>query len=167
MLRPWRDGDLGCVEDASRDPDIPMGTTVPPEFTESEGIAFVRRQWCRLTNGEGLALAIAEAESGQAVGHLTLMFTRQPGTVSLGYWLIPSARGRGLASRGVRVLVRWALTDVGLARVEAVVEPSNTASMRVLEAAGFQPEGYLRSYLAIGDGRADAHIYSLLATDLA
>ena len=38
--------------------------------------------------------------------------------------------------------------------------------MRVLESAGFQREGYLRSYLAIGDGRADAYIYSLLATDL-
>ena len=48
----------------------------------------------------------------------------------------------------------------------AFVEPSNTASMRVLESAGFQREGYLRSYLAIGDGRADAYIYSLLATDL-
>ncbi len=140
---------------------------MPPEFTEPEGIAVVRRQWSRLTNGEGLALAIAEAPSDRAVGHLTLMFTRQPGTVSLGYWLVPSARGRGLASRAVRVLVRWALAEVGLARVEAFVEPSNAASMRVLESAGFQREGYLRSYLAIGDGRADAYIYSLLATDLA
>lgn len=119
VLRPWRDGDLGCVGEASRDPEIPNGTTVPPDFTEVEGIAFV------------------------------------------------SARGRGLASRAVRVLVRWALVDVGLARIEAFVEPSNTASMRVLESAGFQREGYLRSYLAIGDGQADAHIYSLLATDLA
>ena len=113
-----------------------------------------------------MALAIAEAGSDRAVGHLTLSFTRQPGTVSLGYWLVASARGRGLASRAVRLLTRWALADVGLARVEAFVEPSNTASMRILESAGFQREGYLRSYLAIGDGRADAHIYSLLATDL-
>jgi RimJ/RimL family protein N-acetyltransferase len=64
------------------------------------------------------------------------------------------------------LLTRWALADIGLARVEAFVEPSNAASMRVLESAGFQREGYLRSYLAIGAGRADAHIYSLLATDL-
>jgi RimJ/RimL family protein N-acetyltransferase len=64
------------------------------------------------------------------------------------------------------LLTRWALADVGLARMEAFVEPSNAASMRVLDSAGFQREGYLRSYLAVGDARADAHIYSLLATDL-
>jgi RimJ/RimL family protein N-acetyltransferase len=167
VLRPWLvETDVGCVEEASRDPDIPQGTTVPPRFSDEEGLAFVRRQRDRLDNREGLALAIADAASDRAVGHVTLMFTRQPGTVSLGYWLIRSARGRGLASRAVRMVVRWTLLDVGLARVEAFVEPENAASVRVLEAAGFRREGYLRSYLAIRDLRADVYIYSLLPTDL-
>jgi RimJ/RimL family protein N-acetyltransferase len=39
--------------------------------------------------------------------------------------------------------------------------------VRVLESVGFQREGYLRSYLATRDNRADAYMYSLLPVDLA
>ena len=41
------------------------------------------------------------------------------------------------------------------------------ASQRVLEKAGFQREGYLRSYLVFDQQRTDALIYSLLPSDLA
>lgn len=95
------------------------------------------------------------------------MFRRQPGTVEIGYWLVERARGRRLASHAVALLARWALTDVGLARVEAFVEPNNTASQRVLDSVGFQREGRLRSYLVFNRRRADAFIYSLLPSDLA
>jgi ribosomal protein S18 acetylase RimI-like enzyme len=52
------------------------------------------------------------------------------------------------------------------ARVEALVEPENTPSQRVLEGVGFQREGHLRSYLVFDGRRADAFIYSQLASDL-
>jgi ribosomal-protein-alanine N-acetyltransferase len=64
-------------------------------------------------------------------------------------------------------LVRWALLDAGLARVQAHVELHNIASQRVLESTGFKREGHLRSYLVLDTRRADALIYSLLPTDLA
>ena len=62
-------------------------------------------------------------------------------------------------------MARWAVTDAGLARVEALVEPDNIASQRVLEKAGFRREGLLRSYLVFDRQRADAFIYSLLPSD--
>jgi RimJ/RimL family protein N-acetyltransferase len=165
LLRRWDEGDIGCVEEASADPRIPEGTTVPATFTPAEGLAWIERQWGRADNGEGLSLAIADAGSGEALGLVVLLFRRQPGTVEIGYWLIPRARGRRLASRAVALVARWALTDAGVERVEALVEPDNIASRRVLERAGFQKEGHLRSYLVVGRGRADALIYSLLPSD--
>jgi ribosomal-protein-alanine N-acetyltransferase len=51
-------------------------------------------------------------------------------------------------------------------RIEALLDPVNVASRRVVEKSGFQPEGHLRSYLEL-DGRcADALAYSLLVSDL-
>ncbi len=91
---------------------------------------------------------------------------RQPGTVEIGYWLIPRARGRGFGSRAVGLLARWAVSEAPLARVEALVVPDNIASQRVLEKAGFRREGHLRSYLVFERQRADALIYSLLPSDL-
>ena len=59
------------------------------------------------------------------------------------------------------------MTRAQLARVEALVLPNDMASQRVLEKAGFQREGYLRSYLVFDQQRTDALIYSLLPSDLA
>jgi [ribosomal protein S5]-alanine N-acetyltransferase len=55
---------------------------------------------------------------------------------------------------------------VGIARVQATVEPWNAAAQRVLEQIGFQREGLLRDYLSYGGQRGDVYLYSLLASDL-
>jgi ribosomal-protein-alanine N-acetyltransferase len=157
--------DLGCVEEAAQDPDIPRGTTVPATFTPAEGMAWIERQWSRHDDGTGLSQAIADAVSNVALGAVVLM-ARKPGTVEIGYWLIPGARGRGFGSRAVDLLARWAVTEAALARVEALVAPDNISSQRVLEKAGFRREGHLRSYLVFERQRADAHMYSLLPSDL-
>lgn len=165
VLRQWARDDLGCVEEATQDPDIPKGTTVPATFTPAEGLAWIERQWSRHDEGTGLSQAIADAGSNEALGAAVLM-ARQPGTVEMGYWLIPRARGRGFGSRAVCLLTRWAVTETPLARVEALVVPDNIASQRALEKAAFRREGHLRSYLVFERRRADALIYSLLPTDL-
>lgn len=166
VLRPWEMTDLRCVEEASWDPHIPLGTTVPAEFSLDEGRAFIERQWSRQTDGEGLALAITDRASDDAVGQIVLLFRERPGVAGIGYWIIERARRRGFARRAVGLLSRWGLEESGLARVEALVEPDNIASQRVLEGVGFEREGLLRSYLSFGDVRADAFMYSLVTQDL-
>lgn len=59
------------------------------------------------------------------------------GTIEIGYGLAPSARGHGLAARAVRLLVNAALTRGGVACVIADTTIDNPASIRVLEATGF------------------------------
>src|SRR5690242_10532883 len=129
VLRRWERGDLGCVEEAAQDPDIPKGTTVPATFTPTEGLAWIERQWSRHDEGTGLSQAIADAASNEALGAGVLM-ARKPGSFEIGYWLIPRARGLGFGSRAVGLLARWAVTAVPLARVEALVMPDNIASQR-------------------------------------
>jgi len=52
-LRRWDERDLDCVKEASSDPRIPQGTTVPAAFTAELGLAFIERQWSRAETGEG------------------------------------------------------------------------------------------------------------------
>ena len=148
------------------DPRISEGTTVPRVFSPEEGLAFVERQHGRLAAGEGVALAVAEAVSDEAVGHINLLYRPQPGVAGIGYWIIERKRGKHLGLFAVQLLSRWALQEMRLERIEALVEPENQASIRVLEYAGFQREGLLRSYLSFAHRRADALVYSLLPTDL-
>jgi RimJ/RimL family protein N-acetyltransferase len=81
----------------------------------------------------------------------------------IGYLLAADARGRGLATRAVGLLVGWALRDLGMARVQALVDPDNPRSAAVLERLGFQREGLLRHYRAGESKRQDRLMYALLA----
>jgi len=168
-LRPWAETDVACaIEGKGVDED-----------GAREWIGASRR---RQTDGAGLRLAIADARTDEALGVVGLLFRPMPGTaplaasdgpdrsgrvfqpdpgnVGLGYWVLGRARRRGLASSAVSLLVEWALATASIRRVEALVEPDNIASQRVLERAGLEQEGRLRSYLPVPEGRTDALIYA-------
>lgn len=162
-LRRWSERDLDCVEQAGRDIRIPIGTTVPAIFSREAGLGFIHRQWQRIENGEGISLAITEASTDRAVGLVFLGVRPQAGVMGLGYWVVPDARGRGIGTRAVRLASAWALDVAGVARVEAWVEPTNAASVRLLVSAGFRREGLLRSFLSFGDRRADVIVFSRTA----
>jgi len=164
-LRPWEDGDLECVREAATDPSIPRVTTVPVVFSREEGLSFIGRQRQRIERGEGVSLAIADDATGRALGLTWLGLRPQLGVMGLGYWVVPGARGRGLGTRAVRLVVAWALSEAGMARVEAWVEPANLASQRLLAAAGFTREGVLRSFLSFGGRRSDAVVFSRTIED--
>ena len=91
----------------------------------------------------------------------------QAGTAGVGYWVLARARRRGIATAAVRLLTRWAIAEAGLRRIEALVEPGNPASLRVLERCSFRREGLLRDYLDRGEEgrRGDAYVYSLIFGD--
>ena len=154
---------------------------------EAGARAWIEMQLRRQTDGAGLSLAIAEASSGDALGCISLnarprpgvapaggpsegqlAFETQAGTAGIGYWVLARARRRGLATSAVRLLTRWAIAEAGLRRIEALVEPGNRASLRVLERASFRREGLLRDFLDLADGgrREDAYVYSLIPGDL-
>jgi [ribosomal protein S5]-alanine N-acetyltransferase len=87
-------------------------------------------------------------------------------SASIGYWIGAPYAGHGLMTDAVRAAAPFAFNNLRLHRLEAACLPSNTASMRVLEKAGFRREGRARQYLKI-DGRwQDHNLYALLVEDL-
>lgn len=85
----------------------------------------------------------------------------------LGYWVAADARGRGICTRALRLLSRYALGELGLQRLELITDPDNTASQRVAEKVGFRREGVLRARLRHPDGRIrDSVLFSLLPGEL-
>lgn len=163
-LRRWRESDIDCIRLASTDPTIPQGTTVPATYTPEGGLAFITRQQERAVNGEGLSQAIVEAKSDRAIGLMWLAARPQPHVAGLGYWVIPTERGLGVATKALRLVVPWALKTLNLQRLEAWVEPDNLASQAVLRKAGFQEEGRLRNFLTIEDRPSDAVVFSVISS---
>jgi ribosomal-protein-alanine N-acetyltransferase len=157
-LRPWLVTDLATVVEASRDPYIPKVTSVPTPFAKGAGLRWLERQDIRSRSGLGVSLAIAETGSDEAVGAVVLMH-RGRGVHGLGYWLLREARGRGLASRAVALVVDWALAQPAVAELEALVEPWNEASIRVVERAGFWRDRLLSGEVSVSGREADVIRY--------
>lgn len=118
----------------------------------------------RWAEGEAATFAICNTAE-HCVGHVFVNLTTSR-RAGIGYWLLPEARGKGLATRAVRLTARWALHELGLARLGLFAEPSNLHSQRVAERAGFHREGVLRSWAEIDGRRVDYAVFSLLPIDL-
>jgi RimJ/RimL family protein N-acetyltransferase len=135
-LRPLAEEDVPAIVEACRDPEIPRRTSVPEGLTQAQAHDFV-----------------VEAGDVYAI-------------VDFGYWVRKEARGRGVATRALVLLSRWAARERGLGRLQLIVEPDNLASIRVAERAGFRREGRLRDYIELKGSRRDVYMYSLLPEEL-
>jgi len=118
---------------------------------------------------QGLAIAffIFERQSGKLAGGITLGNIRHGVSQSahIGYWIGERYAGRGLMTESVKLLSRFAFDTLRLHRIEAACIPGNTRSIRVLEKAGFQREGLLRSYLRINGFWQDHYLYARIVDD--
>ncbi|MGW9450968.1 GNAT family N-acetyltransferase [Streptomyces sp. NPDC055632] len=98
------------------------------------------------------AYEIRLPESGLAVGGIG--FHGPPdevGVVTVGYGIVPGARGKGYASEALRALLKIARV-AGVAGVKGDADLDNPASHRVMEAAGMrcvaESDGLRHFYLA-------------------
>ncbi|HYC74357.1 GNAT family protein [Brevundimonas sp.] len=98
------------------------------------------------------------------VGAITLSNVRRGVAESgtLGYWIGQPWAGRGYATAAVRAVVAYAFHELNLHRVDAACVPTNLASRRVLEKAGFVLEGQARAYLKINGAWADHLLFGIV-----
>jgi ribosomal-protein-alanine N-acetyltransferase len=166
VLRPWEEADLDVLVAICSDPDVARFTRVPDPYSEADARAWLDAQPGRLEAGEGLTFAIV-AGGGAPVGSVGLSVDSSDGDIAeAGYMVAPAARGGGLATAALRLTARWALRDLGVARVQLTTHLGNRASQRVAEGAGFTREGVLRSWEELRGCRVDLVMYSLVSADL-
>jgi 8-oxo-dGTP pyrophosphatase MutT (NUDIX family) len=99
--------------------------------------------------------------AGRVVGAVDVRRVGE-GTGELSWTLYAGQRGKGYATRAVRLLADYAIDVLGLGRVEAKVEPGNEKSIRVATRAGLRREGVRRVPPGTGD-RAETTEYVVLA----
>jgi RimJ/RimL family protein N-acetyltransferase len=164
ILRPMDERDLAAIERAASDPEIAKWFDLQTR-SAADYLAAKREAWAE---GTGASFAICDAtRPDTCLGHVFIE-RDDDGRGSVGYWVLEEGRGKGRATRAVRLMASWALPEMRLHRLQLHTDPENVASQRVAERAGFTREGVLRAYDARADGaRADAVVYSLLPQDLA
>lgn len=110
-----------------------------------------------------LKWGVARRADDKLLGTITLInfdFTHRRAEV--GYALGHEHWGNGYVQEALHALLDYAFGVLDLHRIEADVDPRNTASIRTLERLGFQREGYLRERWHVGGEIFDGLFYGLL-----
>ncbi len=161
--------DLPAIEQASQDASITSVTSVPSPYTLDEGRAFIEPSSSVSGNASRTGAGYRSASLMRidtALGFIGLRLeNRASGRASFGYWVVPAARGRDVATAAARLVSPWAFATLGVARLEIVVDPSNMASVRVAEQAGFRREGLLRAYEEYKGQRLDIVMHARIIGD--
>lgn len=159
-LRAWRDDDVERAV-AGHDEEIAywfgFAHGTPTHDEQQRAVDAWRRDYADgrrrvsfvLDVGGDLAGTVEVRDLGHSTGELS--------------WAVYAGhRGRGYATRAVRLLVEYAFGELGLTRVQARVEPANVRSIRVARRSGLRNEGVIRVAPGTGD-RPETQEYVLLA----
>lgn len=163
VLRPWRDEDIEVAR-LAHDEEIARWFGFPAVIPSYEQHADAVRRWReKYADGRSTVNFLIEHRD-QPAGTVEI---RDAGDHrgELSWALYSGTRGHGIATRAVRLLIRYAFDELGMARVEARVDPANVASLRVAGRAGLRREGVLRQHETIGAERRDHVILARLAAD--
>lgn len=171
-VRPWHEDPSGDISQAvsGHDEEIRYWFGQERQPTEEHQRGVVER-WRREYDDDVRTANFVIEVDGENVGGVELR-RRDEHHGELSWWLYAGSRGQGYATRAVRIVADWALTEegqggLGLSRVEAVVEPGNASSLRVATRSGLRREGIRRVAPGTGD-RPEATeyvVHARLASD--
>lgn len=166
-LRLAADSDRPAFVAACQDREIQRFTTVPHPYDEENAREFAEHAARGFAAGSEVTAVVADRSSDELLGTIALRRrATNPRRWSVGYWVAPWGRGRGVAARAVGLVARFGFDQLGATRIELCAEPENRGSVAVAERAGFQREGLLRAYMSVNGESRDVFMYSLLPGDL-
>ena len=165
-MRPWVPTDTTDLLAAFGDPAIRhYSKTVVDTAADASQFVRIRAQaWSERT---GASWAIT-SDRGTVLGHVGIhVVDRALDSAIIGYWLLPRARGHGVAARAVRAGTTFAFRQLMLHRIELAHAVENAASCRVAERAGYLYEGTLRDAMRYtGERWSTEHLHARLVTDI-
>ncbi|MEV0648992.1 GNAT family N-acetyltransferase [Phytomonospora sp. NPDC050363] len=167
-VRPLEAADAEDSFAARSLPEVVRSSARPVQPVFADTAKYVSTAYAQWLAGEAARMSIRDAATDAYAGEIDL-YARggQASVAMLGIHLNPGGRGKGFASRSVRLVAKWAFEQVGVRRLEAGTATWNEASQAVVARLGFTREGVQRSYFGGPDGeRTDNIMWSLLPGEL-
>ena len=138
---------------------------LPYPYTEQDGKDYISDM---LSANEDDTFAFAVTADNKVVGSIGVFrqenIHRQ--TAELGYYVAEEYWSRGIMTEAIKQICEYVFSKSDILRIYAEPFAYNIASCRVLEKAGFQYEGTLRSNAVKNGEVIDMKMYSLLRTEI-
>ena len=127
ILRCMDESDLPTIERAASDAEIRKWFDLHAR-SPADYLAAKREAWAE---GTGASFAICDATRPDTCLGQVFIERDDDGRGSVGYWLfLEYGRGKGRATRAVRLMASWALAEMRLGRLQLHTDPENVASQR-------------------------------------
>jgi len=114
-------------------------------------------------NQDGFLLCHAQTHAIMGVINLNEIVRGYFQSAYLGYYIGAPYAGQGYMQEALTLVVEYAFSEVQLHRLEANIQPENTASINLVKRCGFRKEGFSPRYLKINGEWKDHERWAILA----
>lgn len=162
-LRAMRPGDAQAIFEMFSHPEVMRYWSSPPMQALVEAQDYITRMNAYIAERDSLNWAIARQSDDILIGMASLFnVSHQNYRAEIGYALGRPAWGQGYMHEALTSIVSYAFAQLNLIRLEADIDPRNSASQRTLERLGFVREGLLRDRWIVNGEVSDTGFYGLL-----
>jgi ribosomal-protein-alanine N-acetyltransferase len=162
-LRFLTDADLSALYEIFSHPEVMRYWASPPWTEPEHAVLKLEDAQEGYLTGSALQLGIERRFDHALVGTCSLFHFNFPSRrAEVGYALGRPFWGSGYMHEALQALLDYAFHTLDLNRVEADIDPRNSASARTLERLGFQREGHLRERWIVSGEISDTWLYGLL-----
>ncbi|MHC5263441.1 GNAT family N-acetyltransferase [Streptomyces sp. UC4497] len=159
ILRTPEFDDAQAIHDAFQDPALRYWHIRSMESVDEarDWVAGTHTSWREETAAQWI---VARAADGAPLGRMALReLNFLDGVAEVAYWVMPEARGAGVAPRALNVLTDWAF-GLGFHRLDLQHSTRNEPSCKVALKADYPLEGTRRSSALHTDGWHDMHVHA-------
>jgi [ribosomal protein S5]-alanine N-acetyltransferase len=167
ILRKVTKEDAGDMFKYLSDKEVvaPMG--LAPFQTEKEVWDEINWYKTIYDEGTGIRWGITLKDSDKVIGSCGFLnMVPKHHRAEIGYELNQDYWGQGIASEALEAVIKYGFHDFQLERIEALIEPCNLRSQRLVEKQGFIREGLLRHYEFTCGKFDNLYMYSIIKEDL-
>ncbi len=135
----------------------------PIAKTTQDAIDNIAMMDVKIESNEGINWAITLKGSPKLIGVIG-HFRIKPEhyRAEIGYILLPEYSGKGIVSEAIKAVVHYGFDILKLHSIEAIIDPKNVASEKVLQKNGFVKEAHFLENEYYDGQFIDTVIYSLL-----
>ncbi|HEX5654490.1 MAG TPA: GNAT family protein [Chitinophagaceae bacterium] len=163
MLRTIEEPDAARLFQLRSDPVVMKYLDRPMAQSIDDARELIRRIRADQEANQGITWAICLKEDPALLG--TIGYWRiqhEHHRAEIGYLLDPALHGKGMMQEAFQPVIAYGFSVMKLHSIEANVNPSNAASIKILERNGFVREAYFRQNYFYNGQFLDTLIYSLL-----
>jgi len=163
LLRRIIETDVDEIFELRSNPETMKFIPRPLAKTKEDALEHLETIDKNIENNKGINWAITLKGNPKLIGIIG-HYRLQPENhrCEIGYMILPQYNGQGIVSEAIKLVLEYGFDDLQMHSIEAVIDPENRASERVLQKNGFVKEAHILEN-ELWDGKFwDTVIYSIL-----